>query len=172
MSRSVQSTRGPIAVALALVLLIGRVANGEHEATPRPTEGEAKVRTALAEKTEFDFVQRPLTEVAEAVGERHHIEVQLDRSRLEDEKLHRRWSSMRGSPSISKRSATWRTSNADTRRLRAAVPLLAADVVGPIVLIVLIILTILVVRLSLGQLALGMAQSILGLKVIEQRRLA
>lgn len=56
-----------------------------HEAVPRPTAGETKVCKALDEKTQFDFVERPLAEVAEAIGERHQIEVQLDRAPLEDE---------------------------------------------------------------------------------------
>lgn len=51
-----------------------------QEAIPRPTAGEVKVRKALDEKTEFDFVERSLAEVAQAIGERHHIEVQLDRA--------------------------------------------------------------------------------------------
>ena len=51
---------------------------------PLPTEGEAKILAALAEKTAADFQTSPLSEVVEALKKKHQIEIQLDAKALEE----------------------------------------------------------------------------------------
>lgn len=56
-----------------------------QEAFPRPSEAEAKIEAALKETANFDFVERPLSEVFEQLSATHKIPIQLDNKSLADE---------------------------------------------------------------------------------------
>jgi hypothetical protein len=54
------------------------------EFRPLPTQGEARIRKALDQKTELAFNEQPLSDVVAAISAAHEIEVQLDIKALED----------------------------------------------------------------------------------------
>lgn len=51
---------------------------------PAPTPGEARIRKALDETTEFDFKEQPLANVLAHVRQHHHIQVRADEKALAD----------------------------------------------------------------------------------------
>ncbi|MEX2121197.1 MAG: hypothetical protein WD847_16510 [Pirellulales bacterium] len=70
------------AFAWAVVGLALAVAGSEPDG--RRPRWEAVIRQALSEPTEFEFVDRPLTDVAAELQDRHKIQIQLDRAALMD----------------------------------------------------------------------------------------
>ncbi|MEX2560737.1 MAG: hypothetical protein WD403_12525 [Pirellulales bacterium] len=51
---------------------------------PESSPAQAAIKNALNEKTDIDFVDRPLTDMAEYLESRHKIEIELDRKALLD----------------------------------------------------------------------------------------
>jgi hypothetical protein len=49
-----------------------------------PATAEARIRSALAQPTEFEFPEMPLTEVAHYISDRHKIPLQFDTNALRD----------------------------------------------------------------------------------------
>jgi hypothetical protein len=56
-----------------------------QESQPAPNANEQKILAALDDRTEFEFVDQPLTDVVEYLKQRHEIEIQLDSRALSDE---------------------------------------------------------------------------------------
>lgn len=77
---------GPVRVVVlcCLATLSAPPAGRAQEALPAPAPGEAAIQQALAEKTEFDFVDQPLAEVVANLKQQHAIEIQLDTRAMED----------------------------------------------------------------------------------------
>lgn len=77
---------GPVRVVVlcCLVTLLMSPVGRAQQSLPVPTPGEAKIWQALAEKTQFDFIERPLADVLDEIKQRHEIQVQLDNRALED----------------------------------------------------------------------------------------
>ncbi len=56
-----------------------------QETQPAPNAIEQKILAALDDRTEFEFVDQPLSDVVEYLKSRHEIEIQLDLRALTDE---------------------------------------------------------------------------------------
>ncbi|MGA2502120.1 MAG: hypothetical protein ABSH20_30620 [Tepidisphaeraceae bacterium] len=60
------------------------LAKPKPQSSPGLQGGEKAILKALKEKTALDFVQLPLTDVADFLSEKHHIPIKLDTSALKD----------------------------------------------------------------------------------------
>ena len=86
--------------AVALVAVLGLVTASavlaeekpKPKKTPKPAAakqpplgvGEAAIKKALAQPTEMEFIETPLSDVIDYLKDRHHIEIQLDNKAMGD----------------------------------------------------------------------------------------
>jgi hypothetical protein len=76
--------RFPIMACAILAYALSTQSTLGQTSLPEPTRGEARVREALSETTELDFVAEAPADVVEYVRQRHELQVQLDRKALAD----------------------------------------------------------------------------------------
>jgi hypothetical protein len=72
--------------AFCVVLLTSFAAAQEHPSAgvSAAKTAEAAIRKALDEKATIDFVELPLSDAIQALGERHNINIQIDKKALDD----------------------------------------------------------------------------------------
>jgi hypothetical protein len=77
---------GLLSVSTALAEEKPAVKKTHSAAAKKPTlrVGEAAIEKTLAEPTEMEFVETPLSDAIDYLKEHHHIEVQLDKKALDD----------------------------------------------------------------------------------------